>query len=90
MLAVQKDVHLYVTYVLAKKAGLAAQDADKLAWTDQLMDDLTEPDLDEIQTQVTVTVGVSALRRAKCKIQGKRKRQESQRLTHGGLRNRCW
>jgi hypothetical protein len=30
-LAVQKGVHFYVTYVLAKKVGLPAQDPEKLA-----------------------------------------------------------
>ena len=50
----QKDVHFYVTYVLAKRAGLPAQDAEQLAWADQFTDDLTESDLHEIQTQSAI------------------------------------
>ena len=45
----QKDVHFYVTYALAKKAGLPAGDAEGLAWADQYTDDLTESDLHGIQ-----------------------------------------
>jgi hypothetical protein len=50
----QKDVHFYVTYALARKAGLAAEDAEALAWADQFTDDLTAPDLHGIQTQSAV------------------------------------
>jgi hypothetical protein len=47
----QKDVHFYVTYAVARKAGLPAKDAEVLAWADQFTDDLTAPDLHGIQTQ---------------------------------------
>ncbi len=50
----QKDVHFYLTYVLAKKLGLAAEDAEKIAWADQYTDDLTESELHEIQTQSAI------------------------------------
>ena len=47
----QKDVHFYVTYALARKVGLADGDAETIAWADQYTDDLTEADLHGIQTQ---------------------------------------
>jgi hypothetical protein len=50
----QKDVHFYVTYALAKKAGLAAESAETLAWANQYTDDLTQPDLHGIQTQSAI------------------------------------
>ena len=50
----QKDVHFYVTYALARKAGLPAEGAEKLAWADQFTDDLTAPDLHGIQTQSAI------------------------------------
>ena len=50
----QKDVHFCVTYALARKAGLPAEDAEKLAWADQYTDDLTESDLHGIQTQSAI------------------------------------
>jgi hypothetical protein len=45
----QKDVHFYVTYALARQAGLPAADAEVLAWADQFTDDLTASDLHGIQ-----------------------------------------
>lgn len=50
----QKDIHFYVTYVLARKLGLPAQGAEQIAWADQFTDDLTESDLHEIQTQSVI------------------------------------
>jgi len=47
----QKDVHFYLTYLLARRAGIPDADAEKIAWADQYTDDLTKPDLYEIQTQ---------------------------------------
>jgi len=47
----QKDVHFYLTYALAKKVGISENDAEKIAWADQYTDDLTEADLHGIQTQ---------------------------------------
>ena len=50
----QKDVHFYVTYALARKAALPVGDAEVLAWADQYTDDLTEPDLHGIQTHAAM------------------------------------
>ncbi len=47
----QKDFHFYVTYALARKAGISAQTAKVIAWADQYVDDLTEADLYGLQTQ---------------------------------------
>lgn len=47
----QKDVHFYLTYLLAIKAGVEPEEAEKIAWADQYTDDLTEADLYGIQTQ---------------------------------------
>ena len=47
-------MHFYVTYALARKAGLPAADAEVLAWADQYTDDLTAPDLHGIQTQSAI------------------------------------
>jgi hypothetical protein len=47
----QKDVHFYLTYLLARKVGVPDPDAEKIAWADQYTDDLTKPNLYEIQTQ---------------------------------------
>jgi len=45
----QKDFHFYVTYFLARKAGIP--DARKIAWSNQYTDDLTAADLHGLQTQ---------------------------------------
>jgi len=50
----QKDVHFYLTYALARKARIRNNDALKIAWSDQYTDDLTISDLHGIQTQSAV------------------------------------
>lgn len=50
----QKDVHFYLTYALARKAGIASDDAEKIAWADQYTDDLTKAELHGIQTQSAI------------------------------------
>jgi len=47
----QKDFHFYVTYFLARKAGMSAVLSRKIAWADQFADDLTKADLHGLQTQ---------------------------------------
>jgi hypothetical protein len=47
----QKDMHFYLTYTLARKLKIDNADAEKIAWADQYTDDLTEADLHGIQTQ---------------------------------------
>lgn len=47
----QKDFHFYVTYALARKAGIKPQVAKKIAWANQFTDELTKADLYEVQTQ---------------------------------------
>lgn len=47
----QKDIHFYTTYALARKAGVAAAIAEKIAWADQYTDDLKDAKLHGIQTQ---------------------------------------
>ena len=50
----QKDIHFYLTYALALKAGVPAAEAEKVAWADQYTDDLTQADLHGIQTQSAI------------------------------------
>ena len=50
----QKDVHFYLTYALARHVGIPADTAETVAWADQFTDELTDPDLHEIQTQCDV------------------------------------
>lgn len=50
----QKDIHFYLTYALARKATISVKDAEKIAWANQYTDDLTEADLHGIQTQSAV------------------------------------
>ena len=50
----QKDVHFYLTYLLAVKVGIEDEEAKKIAWADQYTDDLTEADLYGIQTQSAI------------------------------------
>jgi len=50
----QKDVHFYLTYLLATKVGIAHEDAERIAWADQYTDDLTEAELCGIQTQSAI------------------------------------
>jgi len=50
----QKDIHFNLTYALARKVGISAGDAEKIAWADQYTDDLTKADLHGIQTQSAV------------------------------------
>jgi len=50
----QKDVHFYLTYALARKAGLDVDTANRIAWADQYTDDMTQPDVHGIQTQSDV------------------------------------
>lgn len=47
----QKDFHFYVTYALAKKAGLSDTVSRVIAWADQFTDGLTDTGSYEIQTQ---------------------------------------
>jgi len=47
----QKDVHFYLTFLLARKACIAVNEAKKIAWANQYTDDLTEAELHGIQTQ---------------------------------------
>lgn len=48
----QKDIHFYLTFALAVKAGQA--DALTIAWADQYTDDLTKAQISGIQTQSAV------------------------------------
>jgi hypothetical protein len=50
----QKDVHFYLTYLLAIKAGIPNEEAETIAWADQYTDDLTEAELYGIQTQSAI------------------------------------
>ncbi len=50
----QKDVHFYMTYALAIGAGLPVIRAERIAWADQFVDDLTDPKPYGIQTQCAV------------------------------------
>lgn len=50
----QKDFHFYLTYALARKVGINAKTAEIIAWADQYTDDLTKPDIHEIQTQSAI------------------------------------
>jgi len=50
----QKDVHFNLTYALARKVGISAKEAEKIAWADQFTDDLTKADLHGIQTQSAI------------------------------------
>lgn len=47
----QKDIHFYTTYALARKAGVSKEDSLHIAWADQFTDDCTEAGLYGIQTQ---------------------------------------
>jgi hypothetical protein len=38
----QKDIHFYLTYALAKKAGIDVEVAEKIAWANQHTDELTK------------------------------------------------
>jgi len=50
----QKDVHFYLTYLLARRADIPRADAETIAWADQYTDDLTEAKLYGIQTQSAI------------------------------------
>ena len=50
----QKDVHFYLTYALARKVGIDADLAAKLAWADQFTDELVKAEAHGIQTQSAV------------------------------------
>lgn len=47
----QKDFHFYLTYALARKAGISDANAKTIAWADEYTDELTQADLHGIQTQ---------------------------------------
>lgn len=47
----QKDIHFYLTYALARKIRIDDQVAQKIAWADYFTDELTSTDLYGIQTQ---------------------------------------
>jgi len=50
----QKDIHFYLTYAVARQIGIAPQVADRIAWADQYTDELTESDIHGIQTQSAI------------------------------------
>ena len=50
----QKDIHFYATYLLARSAGFPEDDAEQIAWADQFTDELTQADLHGLQTQSEV------------------------------------
>ena len=50
----QKDFHFYLTYGLAKHAGVGAKDAEIIAWADQYTDEVKEAALHGLQTQCSV------------------------------------
>jgi len=50
----QKDIHFYLTYALARKCGIPAETAERIAWADQHTDEMTKADLHGIQTQSAV------------------------------------
>ena len=53
----QKDIHFYLTYALARKAGLTDDYAEKIAWADQFTDDMSEAVVHGIQTQSSDIAG---------------------------------
>ena len=52
----QKDIHFYLTYALALKLGIPGETAERIAWANQRVDEVTEAELHGIQTQ-TITTG---------------------------------
>lgn len=50
----QKDVHFYLTYALARKVGICAKDARLIAWADQFTDDNHKAELHGMRTQCAV------------------------------------
>jgi hypothetical protein len=50
----QKDIHFYLTYTIARKVGIAAPDAEKIAWANQYTDELKDAQLHGIQTQAGI------------------------------------
>ena len=50
----QKDIHFYVTYALAVKAGLTRPRATKIAWADYRTDEVTQAACYGIQTQLRI------------------------------------
>lgn len=51
----QKDIHFYGTYALARKLGIPKAKAEQIAWADQRVDEVTEAELHGIQTQTATT-----------------------------------
>ncbi len=51
----QKDIHFYLTYALAVKAGLSIETVRKIAWACQYVDDMTKAELHGAQTQCSPT-----------------------------------
>ena len=47
----QKDIHYYMTFALALKAGIEFETARDIAWSNQYTDELKEADLHGIKTQ---------------------------------------
>lgn len=47
----QKDIHFNLTYAIARKVGVCAEDAARIAWADYFTDKLTRPKLHGIRTQ---------------------------------------
>lgn len=47
----QKDIHFYLTYALAREIGISNKEAELIAWADQFTDDLTTADIHGFQTQ---------------------------------------
>jgi len=48
----QKDIHYYLTYALARKAGIDAEIALKIAWANQFTDECTDAGRYGLQTQL--------------------------------------
>ncbi len=53
----QKDIHYYLTYALAVKAGIDADTAIKIAWANQFTDECVDAGRYGIQTQVKLEPG---------------------------------
>lgn len=47
----QKDIHFYLTYALARHAGVLHATAERIAWANQYTDEMEEAELHGIQTQ---------------------------------------
>jgi len=50
----QKDLHYYLTYAIARRAGIDRKTSRLMAWADQYTDDATECSLHGVQTQAAI------------------------------------